>query len=214
VRFVGPIVAAVEQREAGFERRVRELSGGRPVVYLTFGGTGDSSAKFWELTEALVKAGYFVLASMGAIDERGQQGDYGGRAYVARYVPGLSATVLADCVVSHGSQGTITSALMVGRPVVAVPFNLDQQIHAAKLEELGVGVNVNKVGWWDELSVRAPERIGRRAAEVPVGRVVAAVDGLVGSGQVRRRLAAAQARFGMSENGAKRAAEVVAQSLL
>jgi UDP:flavonoid glycosyltransferase YjiC (YdhE family) len=210
MRLVGPIIAGVEQRDEEFERRVRLLSQGRPVVYLTFGGTGDSEAKFWELVAALVGGGYFVLASTGAIADVDRQGDYGGMAVIAKYMPGLSATALADCVVSHGSQGTITSALMTGRPVVAVPFNLDQQIHAAKLEELGVNLNTSR--WRDGFSLTAPERVQRRAATVPAERVVAAVDGLLAHKEVARRLAAVRAAVG-DLDGAKRAAKVVAQVL-
>lgn len=52
--------------------------------------------------------------------------------------------VLARCaaVVSHAGSGTVLGALQQALPMVSLPIGADQQLNAARLDELGLGVSL------------------------------------------------------------------------
>jgi len=48
----------------------------------------------------------------------------------------------ADLVVSHGGNGTIYQALSGGKPVIGIPFHIDQEINLQRVESLGTGIKI------------------------------------------------------------------------
>ena len=50
----------------------------------------------------------------------------------------------ADLVISHGSFGTISAALMAGRPVLALPTQTEQAIISRRVEKQGLGLVIGK----------------------------------------------------------------------
>ncbi len=63
----------------------------------------------------------------------------------SKYLPGLRISRHADLIVNTGAQGGTSQALYYGKPVIAFPTNIDQSYYANRLEELKLGINVNKV---------------------------------------------------------------------
>lgn len=213
--YVGPILnPIVEKRDVDFERKVKSLSQSRPIVYISFGGTGFSKVKLKQVTASLVKEGYFALVSTGTIAEpsdidlREQDG------YVAKYLPGLSATALADCVVTHCSQGTVVQAILEGTPIVGIPFNLDQLVHAFKVEEFGIGINSHKLKLIDLLrNMYDAGWLSDSAKAIPVDRIVKAVKEVIMNPTYLSNLRATQKRFGNKSNGAEEAADIIVAKL-
>lgn len=63
---------------------------------------------------------------------------------IRTFIPGLRVSKYADVIVNTGSQGAIMQALENGKPVVSFPVGIDQAYFANRLEEMGLGINVNK----------------------------------------------------------------------
>ncbi|MGH2718346.1 MAG: glycosyltransferase [Actinomycetota bacterium] len=57
-------------------------------------------------------------------------------------VPQLALLEQVDAVVTHGGLGTVSEALMAGRPMVVAPIRDDQPLIAGRIEALGAGVRV------------------------------------------------------------------------
>ncbi|MDO8610421.1 MAG: glycosyltransferase [bacterium] len=138
--FVGPIVCKnIEAKDTIFEKKIIKKAHGKKIIYVTFGGTGFGKNVLKRLVEKLVQKGYFVILATGIIIEVKELKHITNNLYIKRFVPGFSACHVADIIVSHGSYGTVTQALYCGKPIIIIPFNLDQMFHALKVQELKVG---------------------------------------------------------------------------
>jgi hypothetical protein len=114
------------------------------TIYLTFGGTGYDSEKLIKLSTSLVNLGFRVLVSashIASVTSFPKHKDL----YVEKYLPGLEVSRRVDLVVCHGGYGTMMQAVLSGKPVVAIPFNPDQLIHAYRFQELGLAKSVVKI---------------------------------------------------------------------
>lgn len=142
--FVGPIIyEPIEKRDLELERHMEQLSRGKKVIYLTFGGTGFGKKLLVDLIKLLTTE-YFVIIASGNIleeDEIIKNKNVFGR----KFIPGFSAAKVADIIVSHGSYGTTIQALHWGKPIVAIPFNLDQVYHGLKIQERHIGITLSSV---------------------------------------------------------------------
>ena len=79
-------------------------------------------------------------------------------------------------LVHHGGIGTTAEAMRAGRPQLVVPLAHDQFDNAARVEALGVGASLH-------------------ASRVTSGRMVAALQRVVGNAAMRARCADVAARF-------------------
>lgn len=111
------------------------------TIYLSFGGTGFDKQKPIEISKALLNAGYRVIVSTGNISD---PADYppNPNLYVERFLPGDIISTKVDLVICHGGYGTSMDAIQHSVPVLAIPFNPDQILHAARMQELGVAESV------------------------------------------------------------------------
>jgi UDP:flavonoid glycosyltransferase YjiC (YdhE family) len=150
LHYVGPLFWSGFER-AEFDRTA--LFGSdhtRPLVYVSLGGSVYRRQSYEELIAALAaRTDWDVLLTLGPnFSREGFSCDHPGFV-VQAYTPGHKASAHADIVVTTGGHGTVMQALWHGKPVVALPHNIDQATIAARVEELGVGVNLNPVGLRD-----------------------------------------------------------------
>lgn len=120
---------------------LKELDSSRPILYFTMGSTGLEQA-FKVGIEALKNSDYQVILTLGGrltIEDFPEVTD---NLYLAQYGPGDEFTRMADVVICHAGNGTIYQVLNAGKPIVAMPFTVDQQWQAKRLTELGLGVQV------------------------------------------------------------------------
>ncbi len=214
--FVGPIFnPLVESRDPAFERQIRDRAKDKRIIYVSFGGTGLSKEKLQEITAKLAELGYFVIVSTGSIAKPSEIALSDTEGFVAKFVPGLSATFLADCVVSHCSQGTVVHAIISETPIVGIPFNLDQLVHGYKIEELGVGINTHKISLVGVVKhMYDSEWLANSARNIPVERVIKAVEHAISSKKIAKNLEAAHKKFGDSTDGASQAADFIEKELV
>lgn len=137
----------------------------KPFVYVTLGGSIYRKKSYEELIAALSqKMEWNILLSIGPNFKRSEFPPDSSHFKIEPYVPGLQACEYADVVINTAGHGTVMQALWHGKPLVTLPHNIDQGTIASRLEELNLGINLNKIGIRD-FSHR--EKYYNRATNVP-----------------------------------------------
>jgi UDP:flavonoid glycosyltransferase YjiC (YdhE family) len=108
----------------------------RPTIYLTLGSSGHVQHLPLAI-EAAAGLGYQVLVATAG---RCNPSAISRHVYVADYLPGHLAARRAHLVVSNGGSTTGYQALAEGRPVLGIPFNLDQYLAMTAIADAGAGV--------------------------------------------------------------------------
>lgn len=113
-----------------------DLDPARPTVYVTMGSSGAVD-RLPVIVDAAVSTGCQVLvATAGRVELTAAPP----HVYVADYLPGHLAARRASVVVSNGGATTGYQALAEGRPVLGVPFNLDQYLASDAIVRAGAGL--------------------------------------------------------------------------
>jgi len=113
-----------------------DLDPARPTIYVTLGSSGRVS-RLPLVIEVAAELGYQVLVATAG---RSQLGHVPAHVYVADYLPGDVAARRSLAVISNGGSTTGYQALAEGRPVVGVPFNLDQYLAMTAIADAGAGI--------------------------------------------------------------------------
>ena len=113
------------------------LSPNGKTIYLSFGGTGFDKQKLIDVAVELVKHSYRVVVTTGTICEPGAFPQRE-NLFVAKFLPGEKVCEKVDIVITHGGYGTMIDAIQKGKPVIAIPFNPEQILHASRMQEFGV----------------------------------------------------------------------------
>jgi len=214
--YVGPVILdRLEGEQPDFEQRALEQADCRPIVYVSFGGSGMPAEKLTEIVDQLSEKDYFLIVSLGrtaSLDKLHLPEDNG---IVAKYVPGLSASNAANVIVSHGSQGMVTHAIMTGTPIVCLPYNFDQSFHSYKAQEYGMGVNLHRLPRkLDFFRTYNPSWLKKYADGIPSRVAVEAVTEVLESSRYTQHAKQVQTRFGTVANGSRKAAEVILRTLI
>lgn len=110
----------------------------RALVYVTLGSSGRVE-RLPVVVEAAASLGcQVVVATAGRVALDSPPPD----VFVVDYLPGQLAARRASVVVSNGGSTTGYQALAEGRPVLGVPFNLDQYLAMQAIERFGAGLSL------------------------------------------------------------------------
>ena len=149
LHYVGPLFWSGFER-APFDPAALFDDPARPFVYVSLGGSIYRRQSYLDLVAAIAaRPQWNVLLTLGPNFPRAEFPPDRGNFVIQPLTPGLKACAHADVVVGTGSHGTAMQALWHGKPVVAIPYNIDQATIAARLVELGLGFNLNPVGLRD-----------------------------------------------------------------
>jgi sterol 3beta-glucosyltransferase len=174
----------------------RFLVAGPPPVYVGFGSVlagSNPAAVTALLVDALRRAGVRGLIYRGAWGDLAPW-SLPDDMLVIDGAPHDWLFARVAAVVTHGGAGTVAAALGAGAPVVTVPFYGDQRFWGRRVAALGAG----------------PPPIPR--GELEAGRLAGAIRAALEDGSMRRR-ASALAAILAGEDGAARAAELLAEAL-
>jgi UDP:flavonoid glycosyltransferase YjiC (YdhE family) len=116
----------------------RRLDTARPTVYVTLGSSGRVQ-RLPAVVDAAASLGCQVLVATAG---RFRLGALPRHVFAADYLPGDLAARRASVVVSNGGSTTGYQALAAGRPVLGVPFNLDQYLASQAIARAGAGLLV------------------------------------------------------------------------
>jgi UDP:flavonoid glycosyltransferase YjiC (YdhE family) len=114
------------------------LDPGRPTLYVTLGSSGRVRCVPAVLEAAQAVHAQVLLATAGRV----HLGALPPHVFAADYLPGELAARHADVVVSNGGSTTGYQALAEGRPVLGIPFNLDQYLASQAIVNRGAGLIV------------------------------------------------------------------------
>jgi len=127
---------------------------GKPKILLTMGSSGTKAAMM-EATRAICMGApaswnAIILASPAIcrIEEIQQIVADNPAVYCTdQFVPALPIAELADCVVTHGGQATIQTALAGGTPIVGIAMQMEQQINLDAITNAGAGMRLAADQW-------------------------------------------------------------------
>ena len=155
---------------------MHEIEPDGKTVYLTFGGTGFDKRKLIKLAHHLLEEGLRVVVSSSFIADP-HEFPKNKNLFVERYISGLDISKRVDAVICHGGYGTVTEAALAGKPVISIPFNPDQSLHALRFKELHLGEIAVKFGLKDFIHLSQNdwlkfEMIGKSASVNNVVKIV------------------------------------------
>jgi UDP:flavonoid glycosyltransferase YjiC (YdhE family) len=143
--YSGPLFwKGFEKKYSVEEQEIKNLKKRRKLIYLSFGGSIFNKDFYNVILGIIGKLPYAFVVSTGpnvSIKELYYNKD---NTLVYQFVPGLKMCEMADLLVNTGSHGTIMQALKFGKPIICMPCNIDQSYFAYRIEELGIGININK----------------------------------------------------------------------
>ena len=120
------------------------LDEGEPPVLVTLGTSAASNAGslFETIAEVLDRTGRRGVFLVGGSDKISAR--LAARNDVWPFAPITEVLPRCSAVVHAGGHGTTAAALAAGVPSVVVPMLYDQQWHAHRAQELGVGIHVRR----------------------------------------------------------------------
>ena len=94
-----------------------------------------------DLLNTLQESGQPTLIYLSEGTEQARRQFRGGNlAFAARPVDLNVAFAKADLVVCHAGHGTVSAALLKGKPLLLLPLNMEQRMLAARVVEMGAGM--------------------------------------------------------------------------
>ena len=118
-RFLGPVLW---EPDVALPEWWGRLPDDKPIVYVTLGSSGDSSA----LAEVVAAMAGLPVTVLAATAGRSSSAGFPANVFSAPYLPGRRAALRARLVVSNGGSLTGYQAIAAGRPVLGIAGNLDQ----------------------------------------------------------------------------------------
>ena len=139
-KFVGPSI---------FDRK--ELSDfkisnpdNKKLIYLSLGTLANKNFSFYH--EAFKALGdnndVKVIMSIGKGNKIEELGQVPSNFDIYNYVPQLEVLKQIDLFITHGGMNSSSEALYNGIPLIVVPQMAEQPVVAARVEELGAGINL------------------------------------------------------------------------
>jgi UDP:flavonoid glycosyltransferase YjiC (YdhE family) len=128
---------------------INAFKGTRKLVYFSFGGSIFNYEFYERMFSIIANLPYAFVVSTGPNFPLHDIVYNAQNTRVYDFVPGQKVCELADLVLNTGAHGSIMQALSCGKPIISIPCNIDQSYFAYRIEELGIGFNINKVHLWD-----------------------------------------------------------------
>lgn len=206
-----PDIHYVGYIEWGFKNNypvwLRSINPDGKTIYLTFGGTGYDPKKLVTLSQTLVNKGYRVIVSSSNIaDSKDFKKDK--NLFVEKFLPGLEVCKRVDLVICHGGVGTLFQALKAEKPMIAIPFNPDQYIHAFRFQELGLGRVVTNADISQLLNINWKKFLNL-GKSVPLEKIIKTIDQVIErKDEFSKALKFYREKF-TKEDGVKNAVEVI-----
>jgi UDP:flavonoid glycosyltransferase YjiC (YdhE family) len=117
-----------------------ELKDGTTNIYITMGSTGLLEPLLRRCYGVLGRSDYrFVVTTGGQVSEEGMAMAPDNFRF-AKYAPGLAIMEHCAAVVFHGGNGSMYQALAAGKPMLALPGHLEQELCTEYILDHGFGL--------------------------------------------------------------------------
>lgn len=117
---------------------------GQPLIYISLGTVVKGKRKFFQsCVEAFRDEEVEVILSTGLLFDKNKLKSIPKNVHIYTNVPQTEVLKQTDVFVTHGGMNSISEAFIYGVPMVVVPFMSDQPVNARRVEELGLGVQLD-----------------------------------------------------------------------
>ncbi len=206
IHYVGPLFwQGFEKESFDPTHFFSELK--KPLVYVSLGGSIFRKQSYKELIDSLMKKrDWNILLSIGPNFKREEFPQDTSHMAIRSFVPGLQTCKFADLIINTGSHGTVMQALWYGKPVIAIPHNIDQATISSRLEELQIGINLNRIGLRD---FTHREKYFRRATQLSWDRIIQAADDALKNPSLLKSAHAFKTKLRAYDHAEKKAADYI-----
>ncbi|KAA5833673.1 macrolide family glycosyltransferase [Saccharopolyspora hirsuta] len=116
----------------------------RPVLVISLGSAYNDRPDFYQTClQAFADLDWHVVMSVGKAVDPAELGEVPANFEVHRWIPQLRVLSRASAFITHAGMGGTMEGLHHGVPLIAVPQAVDQFMNAARIEELGLGVQLD-----------------------------------------------------------------------
>ncbi len=118
---------------------------GNPIIYISLGTIANKSLSFYKkCISAFKNQNVTVIMSVGNSIQLKKLGKIPNNFLILPYVPQLDVLKKASVFITHGGMNSITESMYFGVPMVVIPHMADQHANAKRIEELKLGLKLNK----------------------------------------------------------------------
>ncbi len=140
--FVGPSLQA--QRHYSGDFPLDRLDK-HPQLYISLGTAFNNQAEFYNLCfDAFGQTEWQVVLAFGQQIDPAELKEPPANFIAVPHVPQLEVLARADVFVSHGGMNSTMESLTFGVPLVVVPQMSEQEMTARRVQELGLGLALEK----------------------------------------------------------------------
>jgi MGT family glycosyltransferase len=140
--FVGPsILPRHEAPDFPFDR----LSVEQPLLYISLGSILTNQPEFYkQCFAAFADQDWQVVLSIGKRTDLATLGPVPENFLLSPYVPQLEILPRTQLFVTHAGTNSVMESMYFGVPMVLIPQQLEQQLHAQRVVDMGLGVMLEK----------------------------------------------------------------------
>jgi MGT family glycosyltransferase len=140
--FVGPsILPRHEATDFPFDR----LSLEQPLLYISLGSIFTNQPEFYkQCFAAFADQDWQVVLSIGKQTDLAALGPVPENFLLSPYVPQLEILPRTQLFVTHAGTNSVMESLYFGVPMVLIPQQPEQQLHAQRVVDMGLGVMLEK----------------------------------------------------------------------
>ncbi|HEX6554388.1 MAG TPA: macrolide family glycosyltransferase [Ktedonobacteraceae bacterium] len=140
--FVGPSFQPHRDERLDFPF---EQLGIQPLLYIALGTVFNHQANFYRTCfTAFGGTAWRVMLSVGPYIERTALPAIPGNFIVAPRMPQLEVLSRANLFISHGGMNSVMESLSYGVPLVVIPQISEQAVTAQRVQELGLGIALDR----------------------------------------------------------------------
>lgn len=205
IHYVGPLFWQGFEKPFHPSMYFKDLS--KPLIYISLGGSIYRKQSYDQLIHSLIdKKEWNSILSLGPNFERSEFPEDTTNFKIVSYVPGLGICEYADAIINTAGHGTVMQALWHGKPLVTIPHNIDQGTIASRLEELGLGVNLNKINLKDFFK---REQYYTKATQVPFSTIITATKKVLNNPHTHSNTHKYKEIFRSYDNASEQSADII-----
>jgi len=160
--YIGPILSydIASKNKNILQKDVnKHLKRSGKSILLTFGSSGDKTI-YKQILNALNETDFNVIAVYTNIMEGKKIPEFSDNILLKKIVPSIKKIhELVDLSIIHGGRGTTYTAAYSGKPIIGIPFQLEQQVNIDNLVRNGAGVNISRHNFSEEKILDACNRL-------------------------------------------------------
>jgi MGT family glycosyltransferase len=119
--------------------------GTQPILYISLGTVFNNQANFYSTCfTAFGDTAWQVVLSVGPYIDRAALHPIPGNFIVAPRMPQLEVLSRANLFISHGGMNSVMESLSYGMPLVVIPQISEQAVTARRVQELGLGIALDR----------------------------------------------------------------------